>query len=780
MAQLGFSIDSSQATKASNDLDKLVATSGKAEKGADGVSKAYRDMQASLSGITAILQSIDRNTAALAASANKAAPAIAQMDAAVGKARADFVAFDKVAAAVTMEMRGMEAVTPMVTQEFGRIAPAVNGATDALRRNTQAANENKDANAAAANAARSRPSNGGQANALNLGFQAQDIAMMTLMGQSPGMLALQQGMQVGGIFSQMGSAKNIVSGLGGAIAMLLNPLNLATIAAIGLGAAGVQAFMGMMGGADDASTALEKHNDFLDKTLAGYKDVRDAADSALEAALKMPQASVESNLGAEQEEAAKRTAAALEKVISLQKDFAGYADYAEAFNVPDDIAIKLQAVSTAISAVTADSELSRPELDQLHTVFTDLANSTADQNIKDIAHEALALVDTARQGSAEVDSLTASLNAIPRDVQIRISMNQSFGNAMDDLNSLYQDPRSKYDQDRAQARANAEWATNTATSYGQAVAAAENYERVLGSIDDAEAQANEKSNARAAKAADKPFDKWQTANDNFQRGIEQQQLEISLYGKSALEIARSRAEFDLLTSAKQSGIDINAQLANSDMTVAESIAQMAQQSAEAAVEMERLGDIYNTGKGVFSGFFGDLKSGIEDGKGLWQSLGDAAANALDTIANKALEMAASGIWDMLFNAGMSAFGGGGMMGGGSWNIPSGFQAGGFFPGFASGTNSAPGGLSWVGEQGPELMNVPRGAQIFNHQQSKSMVANQNQSNDNREVTVRLLMPEGWQAEVLDQAGQNAVKIVQQNEKGRGNYWQGGGDLTQYR
>jgi hypothetical protein len=34
------------------------------------------------------------------------------------------------------------------------------------------------------------------------------------------------------------------------------------------------------------------------------------------------------------------------------------------------------------------------------------------------------------------------------------------------------------------------------------------------------------------------------------------------------------------------------------------------------------------------------------------------------------------------------------------------------PGFAGGTDNAPGGLSWVGEHGPELMNVPKGAQII--------------------------------------------------------------------
>jgi len=37
---------------------------------------------------------------------------------------------------------------------------------------------------------------------------------------------------------------------------------------------------------------------------------------------------------------------------------------------------------------------------------------------------------------------------------------------------------------------------------------------------------------------------------------------------------------------------------------------------------------------------------------------------------------------------------------------------GLFPAFASGTSFAPGGLSIVGESGPELVNLPRGSQVF--------------------------------------------------------------------
>jgi hypothetical protein len=43
--------------------------------------------------------------------------------------------------------------------------------------------------------------------------------------------------------------------------------------------------------------------------------------------------------------------------------------------------------------------------------------------------------------------------------------------------------------------------------------------------------------------------------------------------------------------------------------------------------------------------------------------------------------------------------------------------------FAVGTQSAPGGLSWVGEQGPELMSVPRGSQVYTNDQSRHIVNN---------------------------------------------------------
>lgn len=47
--------------------------------------------------------------------------------------------------------------------------------------------------------------------------------------------------------------------------------------------------------------------------------------------------------------------------------------------------------------------------------------------------------------------------------------------------------------------------------------------------------------------------------------------------------------------------------------------------------------------------------------------------------------------------------------------------------FASGTNYAPGGMAIVGENGPELVNLPRGSQVFNNKETKEI--------SNRTITI---------------------------------------------
>lgn len=79
--------------------------------------------------------------------------------------------------------------------------------------------------------------------------------------------------------------------------------------------------------------------------------------------------------------------------------------------------------------------------------------------------------------------------------------------------------------------------------------------------------------------------------------------------------------------------------------------QLARQAQRAAQETMRFW------QDVGRGFVNDLRSGIEEGKGLWQSLADAALNALDKITSKLIDMAT----DSLISSVLGGFLGGGAL-----------------------------------------------------------------------------------------------------------------------
>ena len=60
---------------------------------------------------------------------------------------------------------------------------------------------------------------------------------------------------------------------------------------------------------------------------------------------------------------------------------------------------------------------------------------------------------------------------------------------------------------------------------------------------------------------------------------------------------------------------------------------------------------------------------------------------------------------------------------------------------ANGTDNWRGGLSWVGERGPEIVNLPKGSQVFDNNKSMQM-SNSNNSNSKTPVTVQLVLQNG--------------------------------------
>lgn len=102
----------------------------------------------------------------------------------------------------------------------------------------------------------------------------------------------------------------------------------------------------------------------------------------------------------------------------------------------------------------------------------------------------------------------------------------------------------------------------------------------------------------------------------------------------------------------------------------------------------------DTIRGSFTSSFREVMKGA-------QTFGQGVGSILDGLANMLLD----GVGNALF-AGVST------------------SLGGLFaskiPGFANGTNNAPGGMAWVGERGRELVNLPRGSQVIPNARSEAM------------------------------------------------------------
>lgn len=183
------------------------------------------------------------------------------------------------------------------------------------------------------------------------------------------------------------------------------------------------------------------------------------------------------------------------------------------------------------------------------------------------------------------------------------------------------------------------------------------------------------------------------------REIASLERQMEMVGKSRREVVALTAKYKLLDEAKVRGIDLDRVSLKTGRTVRDQIEAEAQSIADLTEELARANEQQE--------FFGDL------GQDLKSSLVDAAAasgnlsDGLDAVAS-ALRKAASEA--VLFGTGPLAA----LFGGGSGLLGGVFKSIGF-PGFAQGTDFAPGGLAEVGEQGRELVHLPRGSKVIpNH------------------------------------------------------------------
>ncbi|HEU4985391.1 MAG TPA: tape measure protein [Nitrososphaera sp.] len=163
-------------------------------------------------------------------------------------------------------------------------------------------------------------------------------------------------------------------------------------------------------------------------------------------------------------------------------------------------------------------------------------------------------------------------------------------------------------------------------------------------------------------------------------------------------LEKARATQELMNAALSSGKTITPELKAQIDTLAEGYANATVEAGRLAESQDKIRERAED----MRDFQKDLTRGIVDGFLEGRDAAEIFADALKKVGDRLLDMA----FDSLFGGGSnSGFGILGALFGGGPKIP----------GFASGTNYAPGGLAVVGEKGPELVNLPRGSQVIpNH------------------------------------------------------------------
>lgn len=182
------------------------------------------------------------------------------------------------------------------------------------------------------------------------------------------------------------------------------------------------------------------------------------------------------------------------------------------------------------------------------------------------------------------------------------------------------------------------------------------------------------------------------------------------YGKAAEKVAFLRAQQDLTFEREQMFRSPSEQRVYS--TLKSAGLDPNSESGQMLASQIRLNEALSTGRDLAldfaSGFVSDLRNGVK----ATEALGNALGRLGDKLIDMALNQAINSLFSNLLGGAGGSSGSGGILNG----------IGKIF-GFADGTSSAPGGLSWVGERGPELMNVPMGAQIIpNHRLSGPSVS----------------------------------------------------------
>ncbi|ASP84321.1 phage tail tape-measure protein [Sinorhizobium meliloti] len=604
----------------------------------------------------------------------------------------------------------------------------------------------------------------------NIAAQFQDIAVSAQMGMGPLQIALQQGTQLAAVLSTM---EKPVQGLGAALLSVLSPVSLLTIGLIALAAAGLQ----MVDWTKLAQSALIGLSDVLE-TMAPYAVAAAAALALIYAPAiiggiisliaLLGRLVVQLGILAGAFILANPAVAFVAGITAAVAAANIFRDELAKIFGRDIVADAKNAVNFIIGAFVGGFNGIKSAWSLLPAALGDVIYSTAQLVLKGtelMVNRVISMISDFIGGT--YDALSGLAGKVGLDIGTFGGIDPvDFGK----ISNPYKDKALEAASGITQAMKEAQ-----GTDFvGEGLRVIGEYaSTAAGKIKDLAkglADVEEKSKKRTGGKSEQ--EKYSDIVAGAERQIAALEAERDAIGLTEQAAAALRYETQLLNEAQQRGISLT------DAQKSE-LSSLAQVMASIEEETRQMGIALDFAKEVTGGFFDDFFAGIENGKSVWESFGDAALGVLDRIADKLL----NDVLDAVFQVSGAGAGGGGLLswlfGGGSKVDP---WAG--LRGYANGTSSARPGVAWVGEKGPELVRFKGGEEVIpNHRLQRPANGNvapsggQLNQNGPREIILRVIAEEGpmFRPVIRSESRGVSVETMKQYDAAKANIYQNGED-----
>lgn len=507
-----------------------------------------------------------------------------------------------------------------------------------------------------------------------IGAQFQDIGVTAAMGMNPLLIALQQGTQLSSQLQMSAQrGQSVFQALGAAAASVINPLSLATIATVALGAAAIQYFMAISQEGNTSTEDIKRQKDALLELADSWGHVLPAVREIVNEIKR------------------------LEEGETILDGFAGAVTQVttDVLAMSDAMGGQFRTMMRDLSQALGENH---PLVQQLGAAFTDLQAKIADgtATIQDIDRVTAAYAAATTQvNTPAVQAFGAAFGTLAGAVAAVIPVLQQLRAEQDALNSGMAGAMASTGWIIEQQRLNQLTAEELAL-HNEINRVRQQHLRDTGrEIDEIEAERlatenlaaaeRRRADARAALAGgaggSSTVSEYERERQAVLDLIEALEYEQSLIGLTNTEKAVQNA----LRQAGAAATDEERRQIEGLVTANLALAEAERLAAENAQLMQRMAS------GALTSFINDVMNG--------KSAADALANAINKIAQELLNIAVQNLVKMAF---------GGLGGGGFGGGIFGFLFGGAR---ARGGPVSSGKSYLVGENGPELFTPSTGGNI---------------------------------------------------------------------